>query len=114
MNYTAASELEERTIGHGEVVLSNHSWAASSHWSFLRKVVIGVILLWFNILFAFPGAAKPGAPAEGLGLVGTLFGLGSLGGELGVCLLPYLGEGRQRLGPMRYSVNSKPEPAKVM
>lgn len=67
-----------------------------------------------SIFLAFPGAAKPGAPAEGLGLVGTLFGLGSLGSELGACLLPYLGEGGQRLGPMRYSANSKLEPAKVM
>lgn len=112
MNYMAVSE--ERTIGHGEVVLSDPSWAARSHWNFLREVVISVILLWFNISLAFPGAAKPGAPAEGLGLVGTLFGLGSLGGELGACFLPSLGEGRQRLGPMRYSVNSKPEPAKVI
>lgn len=54
-------------------------------------MAISVILLWFNIFLAFPGAAKPGAQAEGLGLVGTLSGLGSLGGELGTCLLPYLG-----------------------
>lgn len=58
-------------------------------------------MLSFNIFLVFPGAAKPGAPAEGLGLVGTLFGLGSLGGELGACLLPYLGEGRPRLNSVR-------------
>lgn len=42
-------------------------------------------------LSCFPGAAKPGAPAESLGLAGTLFGLGPLGSELGTCLLPHGG-----------------------
>lgn len=53
--------------------------------------------MWLNIFFTFPGAAKPGAPAESIGLAGTIFGLGPLGGELGACLLPHLGEGKLRL-----------------
>lgn len=39
----------------------------------------------------FPGAAKPGAPAESLGLAGKVSGLGSLGSEPGACLLLTLG-----------------------
>lgn len=53
--------------------------------------------MWLNIFLAFPGAAKPGAPAESIGLAGTIFGFRPLGGELGACFLPHLGEGKPRL-----------------
>ena len=53
------------------------------------------------VFLCFPGAAKPGAPAESIGLAGTVFGLGPLGGELGACLLPRLGEGKLRLDSVR-------------